>query len=337
MVGVSVVVCTYNGASRLPKTLHALAKQELQQPFPWEIIVVDNASSDDTFAESARLAGQYPFPPMRVYQEPAPGKVNALHRGIVNARYDFVIICDDDNLLRNDYVWEAFTRMNANPQLGILGGQGLAVTDIPLPAWFAAYQSAYAVGAPFAVDTDVTDTSGAVWGAGMVLRKKAYQELMDLGFEPLLTGGIGSRRGSGEDTELCLALRLLGYRIWFTPALVFHHYLPTSRLQWSKLIELTRSNGAASVFYNPYRYYFARLQGQQKSIRTNWLAELLVNLKFVVNFRTWLSYFRPEKEGNPAVVRIERQLSKLRALVITRGQYDESFRKVGRLVEKKTP
>ena len=54
MKGVSIVVCCYNSAARLPQTLRYLSRQIFQREFPWEVIVVDNASTDGT-ASVAKL------------------------------------------------------------------------------------------------------------------------------------------------------------------------------------------------------------------------------------------------------------------------------------------
>ena len=55
--GISCLICTYNGASRLAETLTCLARQVLPAGTPWEVILVDNASTDAT-AERARFRDQ---------------------------------------------------------------------------------------------------------------------------------------------------------------------------------------------------------------------------------------------------------------------------------------
>lgn len=55
--GVSIVICCYNSASRLPETLQHIAEQEVAANISWEVIVVDNASTDNT-QEIAKKNGQ---------------------------------------------------------------------------------------------------------------------------------------------------------------------------------------------------------------------------------------------------------------------------------------
>src|SRR5438552_18835729 len=93
----SVVIPTYNGAGRLPVPLRALASQE-GAAGPFEVVVVDNASTDGT-AEAARghaaaLAAR--GAELRVVGEPRPGATFARLRGAREARGELVGFLDDD-------------------------------------------------------------------------------------------------------------------------------------------------------------------------------------------------------------------------------------------------
>jgi GT2 family glycosyltransferase len=65
--GVSVVVCCHNSASRLPTTLHHLAAQEVPRDLGWEVIVVDNASTDRPFVLCRSHAWEAATPDSAVY------------------------------------------------------------------------------------------------------------------------------------------------------------------------------------------------------------------------------------------------------------------------------
>ena len=99
--GVSVLICTYNGASRLIPTLKHLAQQVMPAGVPWEILLVDNNSTDDTSVHSVRLWAEGGAPaPLRVLNQPKAGKQFALEMAYDAARYEFMCIVDDDNWLR---------------------------------------------------------------------------------------------------------------------------------------------------------------------------------------------------------------------------------------------
>ena len=95
--GVSVIICCYNSSERLFETLSHLKSQKTNN-LNWEIIVVDNASTDDTFhvaEQMLRSSGlQY-----QIVKEPIPGLINARLKGETVSQYEFLLYCDDDNWL----------------------------------------------------------------------------------------------------------------------------------------------------------------------------------------------------------------------------------------------
>jgi glycosyltransferase involved in cell wall biosynthesis len=331
--GVSVIICTYNGESRLPETLEHLAGQMIPPDLNWEVLLIDNASTDNSWSVALQLQQKFPHLPLKLIQEPVPGKINALNRGFKESLFNYCITCDDDCWLNSYYIHRAFQIMESEIQIGVVNGPYENLYDGEPPEWLKNYEKAFSVTYLGEARLDITGSLGSIWGAGMVLRKKAYQLLLNSGFKPILTGGLGAKRSAGEDTELCLAIRLLGYQIIYDPSLNFRHFMPVRRMKWRTLIEIARANGAASIFYSPYRYHYARQKGEVYKVHTHWKAELLTNLKFLLNLRSWVSYFFNRKPGNPAVIRIERQMAKVKALFKVRGLYDESFRRIGTIAD----
>lgn len=235
IAGISVVVCCYNSALRLQPTLHHLVKQQIPEGFNFEIIVVDNNSSDNTvkvatdfFKENSASAITF-----KIIKELQPGLNFARQCGINESAYDFVLLCDDDNWLFSNYVYHAFKMLNENKEIGILGGTGIAVTegDQPLPDWFESYKTVYAVGEQAHTTGDITSTKGYSYGAGMTIRKKALYNI-DL-TKSLLTDRVGKSLSSGGDIELCYKVIINGYRIWWDSELKFYHYISADRLKLS--------------------------------------------------------------------------------------------------------
>lgn len=333
--GISVIICTYNGQSRIIPTIEHLSKQTITKEIVWEIILVDNGSTDQTFAVVSDCIHQYTNISIRACKEPVIGKIYALHTGILQASYDYIIICDDDNWLSENYLETAFEFMEAHPQAAIIGGTSEAVFEANKPFWFDQYQTSFAVGKLYNTPTNLTDTYESLWGAGMVIRKGAYEHLMARGFQYLLTGGQSNRRGSGEDVELSWAMRLLGYQLWYVPELKLYHFMPAQRMKWSTLVEITKANGTASMFYTPYRYHYAQITGKIEKSSPRWWKELFYNMSFLINLRTWFSYFFADRVGNQAVLRIERQLSKIRALSLFRNEYEQSYNKISSLLNQR--
>lgn len=228
-MGVSVIICCYNSAGRLPETLRHLARQRVAAATDWEVIIIDNNSSDNTGEVARQCWQQYQAPvPLVLVDEPVPGLSNARLKGFEAARYGFVLFCDDDNWLAEDYVQRAYEIMIARPDVGALGGRAEAVTETAPPAWFRAYYGIYAVG----LQAPDSGPVAHLYGAGMVIRKSHWDSLRQAGYESRLSDRVGKKMTSGGDTELCLTLRLAGYTLWFDKQLKFKHFIPKQRLHW---------------------------------------------------------------------------------------------------------
>lgn len=255
--GVSVIICCYNSAARLPKTLAHLARQIVPSSIPWEIIVVNNASTDETASVAGRVwreAGSSAR--MRIVDEPNAGLSRARERGVAVARFETIVFVDDDNWLEPDYCNHARERLKNQPLIGGLGGFIEPHFEGPTPSWFASLQSLYAVGPQAPFSGDITDIKPHLAGAGLVLRKSAYDRLRASGFTFLLTGRCGSQLVSGEDTELCYALALSGYRIWYDEDLRLVHFMPHARLTRDYVLTLADRIEASSQVAMLYEVAF---------------------------------------------------------------------------------
>jgi glycosyltransferase involved in cell wall biosynthesis len=251
-IGVSVAICTHNGAPRLPQALLHLAAQVVPESVPWEVLVVDNASTDDT-AEVARRSWPSGAPaPMRIVPEPALGLGNARRRGLAEAMYELVSFVDDDNWVTPSWVAAAYGIMAHRSDVGACGGRTIAISERPFPTWFTSFQWAYAVGQQAESEGDVTESRGYLWGAGLTVRRSAWVQLTEAGFRPLCVGRRGKSLAAGEDLELCFALRLGGWRLWYSNELLLQHHIPESRLTTSYLRRLSRGFGAANAWLSHY-------------------------------------------------------------------------------------
>lgn len=81
---------------------------------------------------------------------------------------------------------------------------------------------------------------GFVWGAGMVLRKSAWINLLEKGYQPRLVDRQGSILSAGGNTELCYAFILDGWKLWYEETLLLTHFITEKRLDWDYLRKLHR-------------------------------------------------------------------------------------------------
>ena len=249
--GVSVIVCTYNGASRIRPTLEALARCTAN--FPVEIILVDNNSNDGT-AEIAQDIWQKMENPdfdFFVVHEALPGKAYALRAGVIAARGDLIVICDDDNSLTSNYLTLAIEIMR-DPKIGAVGGQCEPIVDGEVPNFLYSHGWGYALGVQALASGDVTETRGFLWGAGLVLRRIDLLIFYNCPGFPTLEGR-NTKLQSHEDSEVCAGLILLGRRLYYDQRLVLRHHVPSSRLTADYVTQLIAGFAAGAANLQYYR------------------------------------------------------------------------------------
>lgn len=248
----SIIICTYNAAQRLPCTLEHLAKLNYPKDSV-EIIVIDNNSSDGTSDVATNHWDKFDRPfSLTILFEKKQGKIHALKRGVLASKNNLMIICDDDNWLSTDYLVVANEIFTNNLSIGVLGGQGIPVTESNgLPNWFFTYAGGYATGVQAMESGDIS-SRGYVWGASSILRRDFLEKALLSGFDFLLCGRNGESLMSGEDSEICKWYLIAGYKLWYDERLVFKHFLPQQRLTYEYLVKLHQGFDSASVILSEY-------------------------------------------------------------------------------------
>ncbi|WP_257666455.1 glycosyltransferase family 2 protein [Parapedobacter tibetensis] len=252
--GMSVILCTHNGAKNLPDTLRHLAAQQLPATIPWELVFVDNASTDESTtiaqAEWTKFGG---LSSRLVHlREGRSGKYYALQAAMKRARYAYFVICDDDNWLAPDYLYKTVALLDAHPEVGAVGGQGIPVTEEnqPLPEWFDRYQEGYAVGPQGKQTGDVT-YKGHLWGAGLGSRTALYRAIYNK-YPSFLLQLNNLSLMSTEDSEYCLRLVLRGYKLYYDDTLVYRHLIPSRKLTGSFIDDLYKRHHASYAVNGKY-------------------------------------------------------------------------------------
>lgn len=250
-LGITIVICTYNGAKLLPETIAHIARQRMRHHIRWEVLVVDNASTDNSAEVVCDEWEKHGSPTeLRLLHQPKQGLTYARELALSSSSFEFVLFCDDDNWLCPDYLSLAYELMVSQPEIGALGGNGELVFESPPPKW--------ALGHGFFANGPQAKTSGPVkrkfvYGAGCVIRKSAYDKLITAGFKPLLTDRMAGTLTAGGDYELCYAIAMAGYNIWYEEKLQFKHFMPASRLDWEYFIRFISEGVKCFEVIMPYR------------------------------------------------------------------------------------
>lgn len=251
---VSIIICCYNGKSHLRPALEHIAHQQYDASMYVEFIFVDNASTDGSADYVKRVWGELNVKmPLRIVREAEPGLIYARQCGVRAARGKYIIFCDDDNWLREDYVQRAYELMEQMPNVGVLGGQSILAPGIEAPTWWAEQQGNYAVGKQLP-QSGIANERGFLYGAGMVTRTELARKVFDDHYPFLLTGRKEDQTLSGEDWEYCRRIMLLGCDLYYSEKLFYWHDINLERLTVEQLHKLLQSFELSSATQEKYEY-----------------------------------------------------------------------------------
>jgi glycosyltransferase involved in cell wall biosynthesis len=250
--GISIIICCYNSALLLEPTLYHIAQLNLDENLGYEIILVDNGSTDNTQKTAEEIwskIGSKEIDMVFEY-ELTPGLTAAREKGLNAARYDYLVFCDDDNWLNENYLKNVNELFDQNQNAAILGGAGIPVFEHEdlKPLWFDSFHHSFAVGFQNNIQCSATN----VYGAGMAVRKSVLKELVS-DSTMFLLGRRQNQLTAGEDSEICYKVILAGYQIIFSPNLTFQHFLPAQRLTWEHVKKLHIGFAQSHVILNLYQ------------------------------------------------------------------------------------
>jgi glycosyltransferase involved in cell wall biosynthesis len=212
---ISVVVCTYNRAALLGEALRSLFAQKIEN---YEIVVVDNNSSDDTSATVESLKPESPVP-LHYVHESRQGNAYARNAGVKQAAASIIAFLDDDCIADENWVATIKSAFDRDPQLDFVGGRVLPVWERDPPSWLNPAHWAPLALLDYGTEALSIDgqTPRGLLTANIAVRKEVFEELG--GFLPALQRVKGSI-GSMEDHEFLLRICRGGKRGLYLPDLI---------------------------------------------------------------------------------------------------------------------
>lgn len=330
--GLSIVIICHNSGRLLPATLACLKAQKVTEDIPWEVVIVDNASTDNTVAVAKKSWRDHNSVPLRIVEEPRLGQAFARERGASEARYEFVSYVDDDNWVSEDWVERAATFMRDHSDAGAVGGSSVVAADREIPKWFEDCKVFYAISDESWEAGDCTHTRPAIWTAGMTFRKSAWEAVV-LHEAPLLaTGRKGKSMAGGEDSEFCYRLRMAGWKLWYEPRLRFQHYMPSQRLEWEYTRRLYRGSGEASALLFPYEA-ICNPRTRFPKLRRTWEWQFLRAVEsLLLHLPALLKGCLSSREGDLEILAADQAWGFFRGLARSRSSYYQGLNTVTTLV-----
>jgi glucosyl-dolichyl phosphate glucuronosyltransferase len=244
-IAISAIIPTLNRSDGLRRALESLRDQTLP-PDKYEIIVVDNGSTDDTQKLVAEfMNAESPGAAARFIREERLGHHFARHAGIRVARGAILAFIDDDAIA--DPRWlEALIDAFKDRKAGCVGGKIKPVWEVEPPEWVRSY-GASSFGGLNLGDELVELKTPNIYGSNFSIRKSLFFTVH--GFNPDSIGDFWF--GDGE-TGLLLKVLQAGWKIIYTPEAVVWHVIPASRMTLAYLKRRWANQGACNC-YTAYR------------------------------------------------------------------------------------
>jgi len=130
---ITVIICTYNRCDLLSEALESVLSQDADE-IRYELIVVDNNSTDDTKSVIASFLSRG-YPNFRFLFEGKQGLSNARNAGLANARAPLIAFTDDDVRVARDWVRAIKRTFDEHPEVDYLGGKVLPRWNVEPPPW----------------------------------------------------------------------------------------------------------------------------------------------------------------------------------------------------------
>ena len=236
----SFVICTYNRAESLYRTLQSLCLQNYTVN-EYEIVVIDNNSTDETSEKCNVIKTENADKNISVHLEENQGVSYARNRGVTEANGKFIIFIDDDETINEDYLSILNSYIKQYPFAELAATAVIPIYEGGEPKWMSPFTQRL-IGGTFETNTtDVKILKKTYPGTGHTIIKKSLFDKFgmyntDLGRKA--KGLLGA-----EDKDMAMRLMTNKVVCYFFPNIPVYHHIPTYKLSRGFFNELTYSLG----------------------------------------------------------------------------------------------
>jgi len=236
----SIVVCTYNRAAYLSKTLQSIAGLDFH-PECFELILVDNNSPDHTAQVCQSFIAQHPALTIRYFKEEQQGISFARNRGVSEAEGHWIVFIDDDETVAPDFLQALDEFTGLYPSAELISEQVVPVYETAPPDWLSPYTLRLITGAYNKGDKIKTVGPNDYPGTGHA----SFKRHLCLQFGQFNTdlGRKGNSLMGAEDKDFFLRLIAHSIPCYYVPKAVIYHHIPAEKLTDDFFQRITLSIG----------------------------------------------------------------------------------------------
>lgn len=221
----SIVICTRNRSRKLKQTLQSIRLLEKDASRMFEVVVVDNASDDDTRLVAEGEAGN--GLDLVVVSEPEVGVSRARNRGISSAKGDVVIFIDDDVELPTDFLTEYVRAWQRWPEAAVIGGRVILKWVSSRPGWLNDDLSGLLGMTTSLEEHKCSGPRFDIIGCNMSFRRAIFS---DVGGFNVALGYRGDNLAGNEEADLLRRIERAGGTIVHSVRPWLHHLIEGDKL-----------------------------------------------------------------------------------------------------------
>lgn len=247
-IDISVIVCTHNRAHSLLKCLHSIeqAFRVVESQYSMEVVVVNNASTDDTSKTLENWKNNKNFAISIIY-EPQKGLSHARNAGLNTSHGDFIACIDDDCIMDDQYLQDMMNHFNNDPELCLRGGRVELGDPTDLPLTIKTSNEKKSWKKPMHPLYEGHLLGNAIIGCNFSMQKTVKDKvgLFDTSV------GAGTKIPGGEDTDYFYRSYLEEVKIEYVPDMMVRHFhgRKTNEQRKKLLTNYAIGNGALSFKY----------------------------------------------------------------------------------------
>ena len=231
----SIVICTYNRDQHIERALQSLVRQDFDKS-KYEIIVVDNNSTDQTPQIIRRFKAKHPDYHIVLAEEKRQGLSYARNKGIELAQGTYISYIDDDGIAREDYISQIKKYTETYPDDVAFGGKVLPKYETGKePEWMSPYIERIISIVNLGEQVKTLKKIYPV-GCNMIFKKSIFDKI----------GGFNTAlKLRSDDKYIFFKIRENGFRVLYLPQVVVWHYIDAFRTTLEYVKKVSRLNGKA--------------------------------------------------------------------------------------------
>ncbi|MBR5971309.1 MAG: glycosyltransferase family 2 protein [Paludibacteraceae bacterium] len=236
----SVIICTYNRDKYIYNLLKSVAENTLSTD-KYEIVLVNNNSTDKTESECERFQADYPSVQFNYHVETSQGLSYARNRGIKESHGDVLVYVDDDALINKEYLQTYVDFFESNLDIHAAGGPILPLYETEEPQWMTKYTRQLLTGKLYLGEKKREFPKNSFPGGGnAAYRKEVFDKV---GLFNVDLGRKGDSLIGAEEKDIFDKMTTLGLRFFYLPTSILYHIIPEKKLQKEYFDKLTYSIG----------------------------------------------------------------------------------------------